>query len=374
MRRPAASRVRGARALEPRVMPSQQLRLLETQPLRSRRAAGGALVRLLGALLLLFAIGGVAVSLGAGSLGPAEVQRRILGLPKNEAFRESLVAGRVTASGDPVLAAHFPRSADSEGPARPIVFVHGTPDTMGAWAPLLFGTGALAGEADVWTLEVVGHGMLGDAAGPFPFQRCADHVAASLDALELGGVTLVGNSYGGEFCWRVAVDRPDLVDRLVLIDCSGLPRSDDQFLPEEVKMREWGVARLGYLLNSEDRVAFALDPHFDGAADEDRVREVFLGLENRTNWGAMIDLVRDENGERAGDLGRVAAPTLLVFGELDQAYSPGAFGAEFERRIPDARLEVIEGAGHYPHEQDPAAVGRLLLEFHERAATAPESR
>ena len=44
-------------------------------------------------------------------------------------------------------------------------------------------------------------------------------------------------------------------------------------------MREWSVARLGYLLNSEDRVAFALDPHFDGAADEDRVREVFLGLE-----------------------------------------------------------------------------------------------
>lgn len=374
MRRPAASRVRGARALEPRVMPSHQLRIVETQPLRSRRAAGGALVRLLGALLLLFAIGGVAVSLGAGSLGPAEVQRRILDLPKNEAFRDSLVAGRVTASGDPVLAAHFPRSADSEGPARPIVFVHGTPDTMGAWAPLLFGPGALAGEADVWTLEVVGHGMLGDAAGPFPFQRCADHVAASLDALELRGVTLVGNSYGGEFCWRVAADRPDLVDRLVLIDCSGLPRSDDQFLSEEVKMREWSVARLGYLLNSEDRVAFALDPHFDGAADEDRVREVFLGLENRTNWGAMIDLVRDENGERAGDLGRVAAPTLLVFGELDQAYSPATFGAEFERRIPDARLEVIEGAGHYPHEQDPAAVGRLLLEFHEGAATAREAR
>ena len=46
---------------------------------------------------------------------------------------------------------------------------------------------------------------------------------------------------------------PDLVDRLVLIDCSGLPRSFDQFLSEEVKMREWSVARLGYLLNSEDR-------------------------------------------------------------------------------------------------------------------------
>ena len=153
-----------------------------------------------------------------------------------------------------------------------------------------------------------------------------------------------------------------------------LPRSDEEFLPEEVKMREWSVARLGYLLNSEDRVAFALDPHFDGAADDGRVHEVFLGLENRTNWGAMIDLVRDENGERADDLGRIAAPALLVFGELDQAYSPTTFGAEFERRIPDARLEVIEGAGHYPHEQEPATVARLLLEFHRGSATPPASR
>jgi len=374
MRRPAASRVRGVGALEPLGMPSQPTCRLITKPLRFGRATGGASVRLLGALLLLLLIGGIAVSRGAGSLGPAEVQREILELPKNAVFKEALVAGRITASGDPVLAAHFPRSADGAGPARPIVFVHGTPDTMGAWGPLLFGPGALAGRADVWTLEVVGHGMLGDAAGPFPFQRCADHVAASLDALRLSGVTLVGNSYGGEFCWRVAADRPDLVERLVLIDCSGLPRSDDEFLPEEVKMREWSVARLGYLLNSEDRVAFALDPHFDGAADGERVHEVFLGLENRTNWGAMIDLVRDENGERADDLGRIAAPTLLVFGELDQAYSPATFGAEFERRIPDARLEVIEGAGHYPHEQKPATVGRLLLEFHGGSTTSPAPR
>lgn len=374
MRRAAASRVRGVGVLENPGMPSHQTRIARTKPLHLHRAAGGALVRLLGALLLLLVVVWAAISVGAGSLRPAEVQRRILDLPKNAVFEGAMVTGRVTASGDPVLAAHFPCSADEAVARRPIVLVHGTPDTMGAWWPLLFGPGALAGTADVWTLEVVGHGMLGDAEGPFSFQRCADHVAGSLDALELGGVTLVGNSYGGEFCWRVAADRPDLVDRLVLIDCSGLPRSDDQFLPEEVKMREWSVARLGYLLNSEDRVAFALDPHFDGAADEERVREVFLGLENRTNWGAMIDLVRDENGERAGDLVRIEAPTLLVFGELDQAYSPAAFGAEFERRIPDARLEVIAGAGHYPHEQEPALVAGLLQEFHDLPVTRPGAR
>ncbi|MEM1448622.1 MAG: alpha/beta hydrolase [Planctomycetota bacterium] len=293
-----------------------------------------------------------------------------LDLSKNSRFAESIGSHGPLASGDEVLAAHFPRSeerAAASPPRPPLVLVHGTPDTMGAWEPLLFGPGSLAGQEDVWTIEVVGHGMADADRGPYPFQRCADFVAAAIEVLGLEGVTLVGNSYGAEFCWRAAVDRPDLVGKLVLIDSSGLPRAEDEFLSEEVKMREWSVARLGYLVNSELRVAFALDPHFDGAADPERVREVFLGLQNRGNWNAMIDLVRDENGARAADLARLEMPTLLLWGEFDQAYPPATFGRTFEERIPSARLVVLEGAGHYPHEQDPARVAEELLAFHREA-------
>ena len=175
---------------------------------------------------------------------------------------------------------------------------------------------------------------------------------------------MVGNSYGGEFCWRAALDRPDLIAKLVLIDSSGLSRAPEEFLPEEVKMREWGfAARLGYLLNSESRVAFALDPHFDGNAPKERTREVFLCLENRGNWNATIDLARDENGGRSGELNALTQPTLLLFGEHDVAYPPGTFGAAFERRISDARLVVVKGAGHYPHETRPAEVAALIDAF-----------
>ena len=171
--------------------------------------------------------------------------------------------------------------------------------------------------------------------------------------------------------FRGALDHPDLISRLVLIDSSGLPRTDEQFLSEEVKMREWSVARLGYLVNSEPRVASALDPHFDGGADPERVKEVFLGLENRGNWNAMIDLVRDENGARAGELAGLQPPTLLLWGELDQAYPPATFGATFAERIPAARLVVVPGAGHYPHEQTPARVAQAILAFHRGGLTAP---
>jgi len=332
--------------------------------------SGGVLLRVLIGLALLLAVVAIAVAAGAGSLAKDEIRTRTLALEKNAPFAEASREVELP-GGDVALVAHFPREAEPGGAASdpgpvpaPIVLVHGTPDTMGAWGPLLFGEGALAGRFDVWAIEVTGHGMAAPADGPFPFQRCADFVARTIEALGLEGVTLVGNSYGGEFCWRAALDRPDLVGRLVLIDSSGLHRTQEQFLSEEVKMRDWGfAARLGYLLNSEPRVASALDPHFEGGADDGRVHEVWLGLENRGNWNAMIDLVRDENGARQDELADLAMPTLLVFGEHDEAYPPEDFGREFERRIPDARLEVVAGAGHYPHEQRPAVVARLLAGF-----------
>jgi len=312
---------------------------------------------------------------GCGSLSVEEVKAQTLALPKSAPLLEGLRTGRLPGTDEPWIASFLPAASpgapsvvDGAGVAGggrgPLVFVHGTPDGMGAWSGVLFGEEGLAGEEDIYTVEVVGHGMLGVDGGEVTFQRCADHVAGTIRALGLQGVTLVGNSYGGEFCWRAALDHPDLISKLVLIDSSGLPRTREQFLSEEIKMREWSVARLGYLVNSEPRVASALDPHFEGGADPERVKEVFLGLENRGNWNAMIDLVRDENGARAGELSGMKAPTLLLWGELDQAYPPDTFGATFAERIPAARLVVIPGAGHYPHEQTPALVAEAIRTFH----------
>ena len=245
---------------------------------------------------------------------------------------------------------------------------------MGAWVDLLFGESGLAETeeiADIYAIEVIGHGMAGPGGQRHTFQYCADYVTKVLQALNLSGVTLVGNSYGGEFCWRTAVDHPELVGKLVLIDSSGLPRTEEQFLSEEVKMRDWSVARYGYLFNSESRVASALDPHFDGDANEERVREVYLGLENRGNWNAMIDLVRDEDGARADDLAKIEAPTLLLWGSADEAFEPEEFGREFERRIPDARLVVFDGVAHYPHEQVPGKVAKEIARFLRESRPTP---
>ena len=219
---------------------------------------GRALVRALGLLLTVLVVGAAAIQGGCGSMGEEDVRSGILALEKNARFREALRTIEPEGWDAPLRYAHFPRGesallpdgdAGPDGPAgspgadppeagasaAPLVLVHGTPDTMCAFGPLLFGEGGLAGRHDVYAIEVVGHGMAGGRGAGVTFQSCAAHVAASIAALGLEGVTLVGNSYGGEFCWRAALDRPDLIARLVLIDSSGLPRAPEAPWPSQVR-------------------------------------------------------------------------------------------------------------------------------------------
>ena len=310
--------------------------------LRQRPTAGRA-----------FALAAVALLAACGSMEKDTLRSRLLDLEKNQRIREhGLSVARVEltrGAGDVELTYLSVACTGERASDVPVVLVHGTPSTLCSWVDVIFGGDGYAGLAathDVVALEVAGHGMARADLAPYDYQVCADFVRGALRALDLGPVHLVGNSYGGEFAWRVAVDAPELVASLTLLDSSGYARPEGGFLPEEEEMRDNGLARIGWMLNSEERVASALEPHF-AALPEDRSAEVFLVCENAHNWRAMVDLVRDENGDRSHELGRIAAPTLLVWGERDLAYPVEAYGRRFAQDIPQSTLVVVPDAGHY---------------------------
>ncbi len=319
------------------------------------------------ALVLALALG-IGFLLATSVLSKQEIEEGILALVKNAPLREVGLerrAIRFEGRDAELVYVHVPKRAGAAD-APPIVFVHPTPHSLATWTDVVFGGpshAGLAGDFDIYLLDIVGHGMTRSTAAPYSFDRCSDWVGASLDALGLSNVTLVGQSYGGEFAWRLAVDRPDLVGRLVLMDSSGLPRQDDEWMSEEVKMREMSIATLGYALNARDRIAHALAPHFRGEVPADRVEEVFLVCAHADNWRAMVELARDENGTRAPDLARIACPALVIWGEEDVALRLDRHGRRLAAAIPGARLEVLSSCGHYPQEEQPARVVELLKIF-----------
>lgn len=331
--------------------------------------------------LWLVAAGAAIALVGATSLvaccstKKSTIETRLLALPRNARIRAHGLQHRklrIASDGGEreVEVTYWHVPAKRSTGARPLVLIHGTPSSLFTWSELVLGDANFAGlseDFDVWAIDVVGHGTTRSAWPPYSFQRCADWVAGCVRGLGLERVILVGNSYGGEFAWRAALDHPELVEKLVLIDSAGIARRDGEWLPEEVKMREMSLAKIGWLLNSQGRVRAGLQPHFRERVSDGRVDEVFWAADNRDNWHAMIDLARDEQGARQAELAHLARPTLLAWGAQDVAYPPARFATEFQRLLPNAELRLIPQCGHYPQEERPAELAALLREFVARA-------
>jgi pimeloyl-ACP methyl ester carboxylesterase len=104
----------------------------------------------------------------------------------------------------------------------------------------------------------------------------------------------------------------------------------------------------------------------------ERVAEYLAPLASPGTFAALRSLGSSLEGRASqveDALGRIAAPTLVVWG-ADDRWIPPAHADRFVSAIPGARKVVIPACGHVPQEERPAEVGRLLLEFLSEAGSA----
>jgi pimeloyl-ACP methyl ester carboxylesterase len=168
-------------------------------------------------------------------------------------------------------------------------------------------------------------------------EDAAEWLAERLRADGLEQVDLVGHSMGGLICARLAAARPELVGRLVLIAPAGIAPGS--------RMRH-----VVPLLRALRRSSPALLPLL--------VRD---GLRTgpRTLWRAAGELLE---ADIRAHLSEIRAPTLLIWGGRDVLLPPG-LAEVFRSEIADARLVVLERAGHVPMFDAAEDVSRELTEF-----------
>ena len=190
----------------------------------------------------------------------------------------------------------------------------------------------------------------GDSPRPAWVDDVDDMAYHLADLLEtLGGASrtplpVVGAGLGGWLALETAVRSPDLVDRLVLI---GAPGPDlDGHAPAD-----------HFVLTPEERTNLLVaDPTSYPEVDTDRrIRAEIM-------TGRLVWQPRYRSPKLTHRLHRVRATTLVVWGAED-AFLPTAYAAALAAALPDARLEVVEGAGHLPGLERPERTSELITEF-----------
>ena len=241
------------------------------------------------------------------------------------------------------------------GPAdgTPVLFLHGYSDHWLSAAPIL------PFLPPAWRLiapDQRGHGRSERPEGGYEIATLAADAAALLDALGVERASVVGHSMGSLVAQRLAAAHPERVARLVLV-------GGGASLVESAVLQAF-VAEVRALPDPVPR-AFV-----DAFQADSTVRPVSAALVEALVdegcrmparvWRAIADGLASFDGRP--DLPRIAAPTLLVWGDGDAFFSR-ADQEQLLAGLPSARLLTCTGTGHAPHWEEPERFARDLAAF-----------
>jgi pimeloyl-ACP methyl ester carboxylesterase len=254
-----------------------------------------------------------------------------------------------------------------QGPV--LLLLHGIAGSSGTWIATMR---LLQRDYTVIAPDFLGHGESAKPPGDYSLGNHASGIRDFLHMLDIERVTVVGQSFGGGVAMQFAYQFPELCERLVLVDAGGLGREVSLLLrlitlpaveyvmpvlfPEFV--RDWGDPVVRFFGDRGLRSARAVE-----------MWRAYRSLTQRDNRRAFVRTMRaviDPGGQSVNATSRLylAAhmPTLIVWGEQDRII-PVAHAYQAHEVIPNSRLEIMPGVGHFPHAEEPVRFVELLRDF-----------
>ncbi|MEI6238848.1 MAG: alpha/beta fold hydrolase [Planctomycetia bacterium] len=239
---------------------------------------------------------------------------------------------------------------DERGAGPPLVVLHGLFGAKRNWASI---AKALAARHRVLTVDLRNHGgSPWDAVHDYP--ALAGDVARFIRTHVGGPAAVLGHSMGGKAAMILALEEPELVERLVVVDIP--PAASRVTLGDALRaMREVPLAACTRRTEVDAALATSIA---DPAVRAFLVQNVATGP-NGLAWAIHLDAL-ERNFAAIVGFPHVAAgcvfqrPTLFVVGERSDYVRP-EHHAEIGRLFPAATIEVVAGAGHWVHAEAPEA-------------------
>jgi 4,5:9,10-diseco-3-hydroxy-5,9,17-trioxoandrosta-1(10),2-diene-4-oate hydrolase len=248
------------------------------------------------------------------------------------------------------------------GTGHPVICLHGTGPGSDAWSNFRRNLGPLSESYHVIAMDLPRFGKSQKVIVDRPRLDFLSGVLADfMDALGLSSAHLIGNSMGAQTAMKLAIDRPAMVNKLVLMAPAAVGYSVFAPMPTEAVRQIAGYytgtgpsrEKMEHLLKT-----LAYDPAF----------VTFDMVEDRYNASIDPEVLAVNEGPHwarqslEGELERCVAPTLLVWGQDDRATTLD-IGLLLLRKLPDARLHVFGRCGHWAQAEHHEEFNRLVIEF-----------
>lgn len=241
-----------------------------------------------------------------------------------------------------------------EGQGDPVLLVHGWGFSHRIWLPTIE---ALRGRCRVIAVDLPGCGDSGKPEAPYSVPWFARWLARAMDALGLESATLVGHSMGGTIALTLALDEPERVGRLVLVNA--LVQGPTAFGFRTKLLTRPLVRRVAYGMSKFQvfRRWLARDFTYEAPLSEELIAEMGLG----TFASLIRPIISLRETDLAGRLKELRAPTLVITTDRDRVLLPAQF--EIQRSIPGAEIILLSDAGHCPQQECPEEFHKVLGAF-----------
>ena len=266
------------------------------------------------------------------------------------------------------LRVHYQEAGNPTAPV--MLLLHGFLSSTFVWSQV-FLEFAAAGFR-VIAPDLIGYGYSAKPADfRYTIEEQARVIARFIERLDCEKVILIGSSYGGAIAATVALNRPDLIAKLVMVGAVSNNEPKRYLMMRLVRTPLVGDVVSPLLAGSRRLLRARMKRIYERhnvALDEFRVDARFMPLRAAGTHRAIIRTVRNWDAERIRrDAHLIGHPTLLLWGDNDPDI-PLSDGKELERLIKNSRLVVFRDCGHHPQEEYPEAFREVVLDFCDEVA------
>tara|TARA_B100001093_G_scaffold520506_1_gene617090 strand:- start:12303 stop:13256 length:954 start_codon:yes stop_codon:yes gene_type:complete len=246
---------------------------------------------------------------------------------------------------------HF-RDEGNKTDSIPIVLIHGTGaslHTFDEW------TNGLKQDFRVVRMDLPGYGLTNPFINhDYSINHYVEFINAFLEKQKIKRCIIGGNSLGGHIAWQYALQHPQKVDRLILIDAGGFP-SRSKSTPIAFKLAKIPLIKnLFKYITPKFVVRSSVENVYANPEkiSEELIKRYFELSLREGNRQAFIDRFKKQKSSSSHEhISKIIQETLILWGEkdflipVDNAYL-------FEKKLPNSTLVLFKNLGHVPMEED----------------------